>query len=690
MFEQKIDRMVINVKSSIADAGGTALEVLEKSPGVTINRQNNNIALNGKNGVTVMINGRISYMPADALVQFLAGIPAGNIEKIELITTPPTKYDAGGNGGYINIILINNPYAGFSGSYFIAAGYGDRESGAAGINFNYKTARVNFSGNYTYTYNHTIQTSTAFTRYVRAGNIFTNNSFSYRDAISQVQNLRIGMDYQLNTSTTIGVLMSGYNSRWFMIASNGVTINQNNALDTTIISVDHPELNLWQNATGTLSFQHAFKPGQRLYIDVNYIYYRDNNPNNYSTDFYGNTKEILFHEDLRSGKITPIHFQVYSADYTTPLGKKITMEAGVKMSLSDFTNEVNADYLKQGNWIPDFNLSAKYSLKENTGAAYASFNISLNSKLSMRAGLRYEYTTSDLSTKDTAHILKNKYGELFPTIYFSRRINENNSINISYSRRINRPAFNDLAPFTIFFDPKTFYSGNPALQPAIANTIQAGYGFRNANITLSYTYETNTIGNFYFQVQKVDTTSGIVYLSPRNFNSAQYLTSGISLPVTVNKWWTMQNNITLNWRQVNSSYERAPVILNYFDYSLYSTQHFTLAKDLSFELTGLYSSAGYQGTEKIKPLYQFGAGLQKKLGNKRDILRLTANDVFNSGSNFRITNNLPVAGVMVGRNFNFRLAVYKITYTHNFGTNTLKVKTERSTGAEDELNRVHN
>ena len=121
MFEQKIDRMVINVKNSITDAGGTALDVLYKSPGVTVNMQNNTIAINGKNGVVVMINGKISYMSMESLVQLLAGISASNIEKIELITTPPAKYDAEGNAGYINIVLINNPYQGANGSYFISA-----------------------------------------------------------------------------------------------------------------------------------------------------------------------------------------------------------------------------------------------------------------------------------------------------------------------------------------------------------------------------------------------------------------------------------------------------------------------------------------------------------------------------------------------------------------------------------------
>ncbi len=201
MFEQKADRTIINVKNSITSAGGSALEVLEKSPGVTVSRQDNSIAIYGKTGVSVMINGKISYMPADALIQFLSGVNAGNIERIELITTPPSKYDAGGNGGYINIVLINNPYAGFNGSYFLTAGFGLRELGATGLNFNFRDGKINFYGNYSFKYDHTIQTSTALTRFMRSGNLVEDSSNSYRDAITQVHNIRIGLDYQVDNST---------------------------------------------------------------------------------------------------------------------------------------------------------------------------------------------------------------------------------------------------------------------------------------------------------------------------------------------------------------------------------------------------------------------------------------------------------------------------------------------------------
>jgi hypothetical protein len=260
----------------------------------------------------------------------------------------------------------------------------------------------------------------------------------------------------------------------------------------------------------------------------------------------------------------------------------------------------------------------------------------------------------------------------------------------SYNRRITRPAFNDLAPFTVFFDPKTFFNGNSALQPAIANTIQASYGVKDYTFSLTYTRERNTIESFYFQTQKIDTVNNILYLSANNFRSEQYLVASFSLPFNIVRWWSIQNNINLNWRQINTTLSQTLVQYQFFDYNLNSTQRLKLNNDLAFELTGYYSSASYFGTTKFKPRYQLNAGFQKKFKNKNDILRVTANDIFNTGGNYQLVDNLAIKGTTVNRNFNFGLLSYKLTFTHNFGNTALKGERNRPTGAADELNRVHN
>ena len=687
MFEQKIDRMVINVKNSVTNAGGTALDVLEKSPGVTVNRQNNNIAINGKKGVVVMINSKISYMPMESLVQFLGGISAGNIEKIELITTPPAKYDAEGNAGYINIVLINNPNTGINGSYFVTAGYGKRALGGAGTNINYRNGKLNIYGNYNFDYVTYEQPGEGTTQLTKGANIINNSSTGIRHGQRNVNNLRMGIDYQLDSATIIGALVSGYNNYWTMDAVSTETIRKNTVIDTSIENATK-EINHWQNLMTNLNFQHTFKPGRILYFDANYIYYHDNNPISYTNIFLNNSKQYLFTNEIRSGKITPINIGVLSMDYTTPLGTKTTMELGVKTTFSKFTNDVSVDNYKGNTWIPENMLTANYLLKENIAAAYSSFTFNLNPKTTIKAGLRYEYTTSNLGSTQTANIVDRKYGELFPTFYISQKLNEDNSVNFSYSRRITRPTFNDLAPFTIFFDPKTFFTGNPALQPAIANSIQASYLVKKLIFSISYTNEKNTIEGF--QTQRIDTITNMLYLTARNFNSEQFATASFSLPIVVTKHWNMQNNINIDWRQINTSYNNLPVRITVFDYNINTTQRFTLPKDFTFEVTGFYYSTGYWGTSKTDPIYQVDAGIQKKFKNNKDILRFTANDMFNSGTTFKYVEKLPISGTYISGSFNFGMLAYKLTFTHNFGNNTLKEKRNRLTHAEDELNRVRN
>lgn len=687
MIEQKSDRLVINVANSITNSTGSALDVLEKSPGVSVNRQNNSIAINGKSGVTVMINGKITYMPMDAVVQLLENTSAANIDRVELITAPPSKYDASGNGGFINIVLIDNPYHGFSGSWFVTGGHANKISGAAGGNFNYRTARVNLFGNYSFTHDPYLQPLKYFTQFSSMGNIISNNSFADRDATQQNHHLRIGMDYQLDSSTILGVLLSGYNKEWRMTTENSAATTKNGIPDTTINTLAH-EINHWQNILANVNLQHTFKRGRILFFDMNYIYYKDDNPNTYTNNYYSKENAFINAEEVRSGKVTPIKFGVFSSDYMMPLGKRVKMEAGAKLALSSFSNDISVDKMKEGEWGPVGDLTANYSLKENIGSAYSSFTINTNNKIVIRAGLRYEYTTSKLGTTRTAEIFDRKYGKLFPSLNISKKFEGGNQVNISYNRRITRPTFNELAPFTIFFDPKTFFTGNPALQPAIADVVQGSFGMKNYTFSLSYTYEKNTLGDFIFQTQKIDTLNYVLYLSPRNYQYSKVFTAGITQTLNVTSWWSMQNSVNGGWKQISTVTENIPFKWQFGFYKLMSTQRFTLPNNFSAEITANYTFDNYFGTAKAKALYRLDAGLQKKFNNKVDVLSFSATDILNTGTYYKYTEHLP-SGAYIRGSFNYGIMGYKITYTHNFGNRSLKGGRERSTGAEDELRRVN-
>ena len=287
-----------------------------------------------------------------------------------------------------------------------------------------------------------------------------------------------------------------------MDATNDGSIKVNNSLDTTI-KIQNDEVHNLFNYSANLNLQHTFKDNEKLLFNADYMYYRDYNPVTYLNSWYRNNGALLYDENVKSKKLTPITFWIGTLDYSKKLGKKIDLEAGIKGTLSRFTNDVEVSRLVQNAWIRDGGLTAKYKLDENITAAYASANLSIDDKNSLKMGLRYEYTNSNLGTETIKNMVDRHYGKLFPSFFLNHKINDDNAVNLSYSRRITRPTFNDMAPFVIFIDPNTFFSGNPALQPSISDAVNAAYTFKKYLFSCSYSYEDGSIANFSPRVDPV-------------------------------------------------------------------------------------------------------------------------------------------------------------------------------------------
>ena len=679
-LEQKIDRMIVNVKGSITSSGSTALDVLERSPGVIVNRQNNNLSMNGKDGVVIMINGKINRLPTEAVVQMLSGMSSANIERIELITTPPANYDAEGNAGFINIVMVESTDFGTNGSYSLMGGVGKGTTAQGSINLNHRKGKFNIYGDYSISRQHQEQTFSFYRKGDYHGKFIHSSSESDRDPVQLNQNARLGLDYQAGKNTVIGGLVSFYNNRWSMDAVTTQTIEVNNKLDT-VLNITNEELNYWKHRSANINLVHTFKPDEKLTLNADYLYYTNSNPNTYSNAYYNGGGSKLFTTETRSGKTTPINVFVQSVDYTKKLGKKANLQVGAKSSISRFTNEISFEQMANNTWTKDPALTAKYNLKEDIVAAYASADVAPNDKLSLKLGLRYEYTTSNLGTTTQKNIVDRKYGNLFPTLFISRKINPNNSVNFAYTRRISRPTFNQLAPFLYFFDPNTFIQGNPALQPAISNTIKGDYIFKRYIFSLSYSHDANSIVRF---LPKVDTVTNKQILTGANLKSVNTLTGSLSLPVTVSSWWSMQNNIMANWQQVNTSYNDVPIQLEQANYRITSTQIFKLPKDYSVELFGFYQSKNLAGYAVGKPFGTVNFGAQKKLG--KGSLRFNVTNMFNTLV-FRFSTDIPSQNLNTGGTLIFSQRTFSLTYSRNFGNDKLKAK-RAVTGAEEERRRV--
>ena len=683
LFEQKIDRLVINVAASITSAGSTALEVLERSPGVSVNRQSNTIALSGKSGVVVMINGRITYMTNEAAIQMLNGMSANSIEQIELLSTPPANLDAEGNAGYINIVLKKNENEGLNGSYAVSAGYGKGGLGSASVNANYRKGKWNLFGDYSSSYQGQLFEFSSYRSIQLNGQQVETNSVFLRQPDARFQTLRMGINYELDKKTTLSGLISGDNNSYFTDYPSQSTITFNGRLDT-IINIKTHEDALRQHLGGNFDILHKFRENESLEFSADYLYYYNGDPISYVNTWSKPDNTVFLEQSLRTNKITPLNIAVAKLDYIRNLSKKVKMETGIKAVSSKFKNDVSLQNLTGNTWVTDPDFTASYKLNESIFAAYTSFEVKLSAKTTAKGGLRYEYTQTNLGTDEKQNIVDRKYGEFFPSLFLSHNFNEKSSLGLSYSRRITRPTFWQLAPFILFIDPNTLISGNAALQPAISNTVKADYKIKSTLFTLQYSHEDSTIGIFQIQVRP---GTNKAYSITSNLKSQKTLSLSIGQSYSPISWWNIYANIQGIWQQSNGYYNGELKSFEAYWLTCTTTQSFSLPLNLSFELTGDYNSGGFWGIYKLQPYGSVNVGLQKKFKKNGGRLSLGYDNIFNT-FRYRTYLNLPDQQQYFNYSLQFTQPAVKISWSSNFGNQKMKAAGDKTLGSEEERKRV--
>lgn len=682
LYVQKIDRLEVNVESSATMAGDNALEILEKSPGVFVDRQNSAISLRGKNGVTVMINGKLTHMPMTALFGLLEGMSASNIEKLELITTPPANLDAEGDGGFINIVLKRNDYEGVTGMISATAGYGRQERALAGGNISFRKNKINLYADYNFSHNNGLQYAYSDRIISEPAYTFNSSSDVIRDYNLDMHNGRIGLDYYISPNTVIGVLGTFYKREWTMDSESNALFVVDPGPDSSSVGTIE-ELNGSSQFLVNFNIQHKFNQNHQLNADLDYFNRNSFQPTSYYTTYFDEGDQMLSVEELTIGKVTPLNIWVGKLDYTFSSNEKLTFETGVKGDYSFFTNDVTYETLVQDQWVNDPEFSESATMSESIQAAYASFTYNFDEKTGLKAGLRYERTITELNLL-SADDINREFNDFFPTLFFSRQFNENNGLALSYNKRISRPGFFDLAPFVILMDPLTYVTGNVNLLPAISSSFKSDYTFRKLLISLQYTRINNSIKRF--QPSRLpDSDFGV--LSSVNLELEEMYSLSLSLPVNITRWWRMQNNVNGYINQIDSDYPGGHLEISQANFDLNTSHTYMLPRDFSLELSFFYYSRAQRGVWINTPREILNFGLQKEFKNNWGTLSFNFSNILNEPFLDR-SAILPELNMEQNLLLDFDTRVIKLSYNRSFGNMEVKSRNKRESGAGDILRRV--
>lgn len=632
-IETKIDRTVVNVEASPSSAGATALEVLEKSPGVTVNTDGI-VSLRGKSGVVMMVDGKPTYLSAADLANLLKNMPASALDQIEIMTNPSSKYDASGNAGVINIKTKKGRASGFNGSLTLGATTSIyRMNGATyflprsqnSFNFNYKRGSLNFFGNYNPNFSQGRNTMT-FDRKFSENGVVTGSS----DQVTKFRfgnnnhTLKLGLDYTADKKNIFGVVVSGFVFDGHPTPLSTQTLKDAAGNSTgTIVSKTDNNIS-FKNFTGNLNWKHTFdSTGKELTADFDFVKYGNTSDMLLASDFfdgnYQRTGEMLLKGHLPSD----INIYSFKSDFTLPF-KNGRLEAGVKSSY--VTNDNEVDYRRQlqdKTWIADHR-SNHFIYDENINAAYVNANKQLG-KWSLQGGLRLENTIAKGNQVTNDSTFKRNFTNLFPSAFLSYAINKENQLTVSYSRRITRPNYRDLNPFTFFLDSLTYRVGNPYLLPQFTHNVELSYAFKSRLIvTLNYNNTNDVIAEIMRQNNEKKTT----FLTSENVAKFRNIGLSITAPVPVTKWWNANLFTNIYNNRYEGVYNNKPLDVAFTSFTANVSNTFQVAKGFTAELSGFYRYKTVDELTMVEPLYQMSLAASKQIMQGKGTLRLNIRDPF--------------------------------------------------------------
>lgn len=687
-LEQKIDRAVVNVDALISNAGTTALEVLEKSPGVTID-QAGQISFHGKSGVAIYVDDKPTYLSGSDLENYLRSMPSSTLSQIELMTNPPAKYDAAGTAGIINIKTKKTKVKGFN----LGVSLGLRQSRYTATNnsmdFNYRKDKVNVFGTFAYTFSNGFNDIDIDRSYFynagQPSGAFTQNS--YIRTKSSGYNAKLGMDLHSSENTTIGVLFNGIiRSPDEFNNSKGQLLNAAGQADSSIVS-KNKELGKFKNGSANLNYKHTFKKdGPEITANLDYLAFATGNNQTFLNQSQATAGSVSI-DQLNGNLPAAIHIYSAKADYSHPLSDGWKLESGVKSSYTNTDNQANYFNIVNGIALTDNDKTNHFLYREAINAGYINLNKDFK-RLSVQAGLRLENTDSrghqlgNAQKPDSA--FNRNYTGLFPTIYLLYKLDTlgDHQLKMTYGRRIERPYYQDLNPFISPLDKYTFYTGNPYLLPSYSGNFELGYIYKDRiSVTMTYTdirdrsTETIEIRNGYYFSRPGNISSTKLY--DLNADASFDPASWFSLELSGDVWQIRQASAfytgTLNSR--NTSFSGQAVL------------QFKLKKGWTLQTDGKYQSKQTDAQFTLAAKGRLNIAASKTL-SPRTTLKLSINDLLFTNINQGAINNLYQTNASFRTLKDSRAAL--LTLSMRFGKSVKDQRKHNQTGAGEESDRVKN
>lgn len=678
LFEQKIDRLVINVQDNLTFSGGTAIEVLARSPGVSINNEGQSISLNGSNDILVMMNDKVSKMPVSALVQMLGGLPASSVKRIELISNPGAKYEAGSAGGIINIVLMKGENDGTNGTLSIIAGYGAKERLGITLNMNHRQGKVNVYGNLAVYRTHNEQTYD-IRRSIFSGPTRANDTLhSDRETVAGFYSGKIGIDYNPGANTQVGGYVSGFTDPFNLDAVNFSKKELNGT--RSFLRIRNEEKNTWSNITSNGYINHKWKKNE-INFDLSHLYYSSTNHLFFFNQYLDAQEHVVKTETIQAQKQGPINSVILQLDHTLKIGSRSELQSGLKRSSSYFRNDLSLDSIVNGSAVPNPDLTQLFRLNEDISAAYTSYNTWLGKKTQLALGLRYEYFK--LGVNGAAKKLNRTSGDIFPSVFLSKKINDKNTLQASYSKRVSRPAYNDFAPYFTFVDPSTAFTGNENLNQSIIHIVKLDYIFRRYLASFQYRHAGNALVRFQPQVDAIKNT---LFYSSVNLDYQDNYSLTFSIPVSFSSKVNMQNNVVLarNIFRTQHLVKNLTVSNNYIEIN--SSLSISLPHDYSMDITGFFNTPKQTGLSQTRRFGNMNLGAQKKF-NKKTSLRFTVTNVLAKGKDWDIVSE-PGLDFNLYAEYNYNPTIYRLIYTYNFGSKQAGTTRKKGSGSQDIEGRV--